>query len=225
MTANDESSWPGTRRWVRASMVMSLDGSMVDVEGRSGGLSTPEDSARFLAQRREADVILVGAGTVRAEGYRPLPRPMAIVSNSGILPPGSPLLDWRRHDARAPTLYTTRVAVDSGRVDPRLEVVVCGDHLVDLAGVIADFAERGWARIACEGGPTLLRGLLEEHLLDELCLSIAPTFAGTGRPIIAEGVSPQRFTLAALERAADTVFLRLLVNDARDASAPASPAR
>jgi riboflavin biosynthesis pyrimidine reductase len=213
-----DSSWPATRRWIRASMVMSLDGSMVDVEGRSGGLSTPEDSARFLARRRAADVILVGAGTVRAEGYRPQPRPMAVVSNSGFLPADSPLLEWRRYDARRPTIYTTQAAVDSGRVDSHLEVVVCGDSAVDLRRMVADFAERGWARIVCEGGPTLLRGLLEVHLLDEVCLSIVPMFAGTMRPIIAEGVMPQRFTLAALERQADTVFLRLLVHDPRDAS-------
>ena len=192
-------------------MVMSLDGSIVDLDGRSGGLSTPEDAARFLSLRRGADVILVGAGTVRVERYRANHQPVAIVSNSGRIPQDCPLLDGPQVDAQKPTIYTTQQAADAGHIDPRLTVVVCGSREVDLRRVIADFTAKGWDRIACEGGPTLLRGLLDLQLLDELRLSIVPTLMGTIRPIVAEGVAPQRLALASVEHEGSTSFLRLLV--------------
>src|SRR6516162_9477532 len=58
-------------RWVRANMVASLDGA-ASVEGRSGGLSNEADQQVFAMLRAHADVLLVGAGTARAEGYGPV---------------------------------------------------------------------------------------------------------------------------------------------------------
>ena len=57
--------------WLRANMVASLDGAAT-VEGRSGGLSNEADQQVFAMLRAHADVILVGAGTARAEGYAPV---------------------------------------------------------------------------------------------------------------------------------------------------------
>ena len=58
-------------RWLRANMVASMDGAAT-VEGRSGGLSNESDQQVFALLRAHADVILVGAGTARAEGYGPV---------------------------------------------------------------------------------------------------------------------------------------------------------
>ena len=58
-------------RWLRANMVASLDGAAT-VDGRSGGLSNEADQQVFAMLRAHADVILVGAGTARAEGYGPV---------------------------------------------------------------------------------------------------------------------------------------------------------
>src|SRR6476619_5171119 len=58
-------------RWLRANMVASLDGAAT-VDGRSGGLSDEADQQIFAMLRAHADVILVGAGTARAEGYGPV---------------------------------------------------------------------------------------------------------------------------------------------------------
>ena len=57
--------------WVRANMVMSLDGA-ASLLGRSGGLSGEADRQVFAMLRAITDVILVGAGTVRAEKYGPV---------------------------------------------------------------------------------------------------------------------------------------------------------
>ena len=56
------------RCWVRANMISSLDGGATD-DGSSGGLAGPGDRALFSRMREEADVILVGASTVRIENY------------------------------------------------------------------------------------------------------------------------------------------------------------
>src|SRR5215469_1486762 len=58
-------------RWLRANMVASLDGAAT-VDGRSGGLSNEADQQVFALLRAQADVILVGAGTARAEHYAPV---------------------------------------------------------------------------------------------------------------------------------------------------------
>ena len=205
--------WPEAARWIRASMVMSLDGSMVDSHGLSRGLSTPEDQDLFRALRRDADVILVGAGTVRAERYHVQHRPIAIVSNSGQLPADLPMLDWRAREAHRPLLYTTESAIGEGDIDDRVEAVACGQEAVDLLLLAADLEKRGWRRVTCEGGPTLLRALLEAGLLDEMCLSIVATLAGTARPILELGSAPRRLHLTSVSSAGRTVFLRLLVRD------------
>ena len=62
---------PGAAPWLRASMVASVDGA-ASLGGRSGGLSGDADRLVFSVLRSLADVILVGAGTARAEGYRPV---------------------------------------------------------------------------------------------------------------------------------------------------------
>ena len=56
------------RCWVRANMIASLDGGATD-DGKSGGLAGRGDKALFSRMRQEADVILVGASTVRIENY------------------------------------------------------------------------------------------------------------------------------------------------------------
>ena len=58
------------RPWVRANMVSSIDGAG-SVDGHSAGLSSPPDKQIFALLRAQADVVLVGAGTARAEAYGP----------------------------------------------------------------------------------------------------------------------------------------------------------
>ena len=62
---------PPSGRWLRANMVTSLDGAAA-LNGRSGGLSGEGDRQVFALLRALADVIVVGAGTARAERYEPI---------------------------------------------------------------------------------------------------------------------------------------------------------
>ena len=112
MTADDlvgEGAAPEGRPWVSGIMVSSLDGRAT-LEGTSRKLGGPQDLQMLLALRRRADALIVGPGTVAAEGYGPLPCPAVLVSRSFELPweaglfaaPGQRILVYTRAGAEPP---------------------------------------------------------------------------------------------------------------------------
>lgn len=192
-------SWAGStgaggRSWLRANMVSSLDGA-AHHGGRSQPLSSPADMRIFGVLRGLADVVVVGAETVRQEGYRPArrreafaarreaagqgPAPaIAVVSASLDLDFSLPLFTG----PLVPTLLLTGAGAPADRVrqarDAGAEVVVAGESaLVDPALVPGALAERGLTRQLTEGGPTLLGRLTAAGVLDELCLAVSPRVA------------------------------------------------
>ena len=210
-------------RWLRANFVSSADGAAY-VDGLSGGLSSPADKQVFGILRVLADVVLVGAGTARAEEYkaarqrpslaplregRPAALPIAIVTRSLGLNLASPLFTDAPEDAR--TIVVTCAASDT---DLRAEaakvadVIVAGDEAVDLAAARAALEDRGLHRVLCEGGPRLFGDLAAAGLVDELCLSLSPTLAGPGAARIIGGPpSPARpLTLTQVLAADDGVL-------------------
>ena len=188
------------RPWVMANMVGGLDGSAA-VHGRVGALSGGADAELFRRMRSLADVVLVGAETVRRERYGPvrLPEPdraaraaagrppvprVAIVTRSLDLDPGLPL--FAEADERRRPLVITTVDADAARVDrlsPFADVVVAGEHRVDIAEMLGHLREQGHRVVLCEGGPTLLGEVVEADLLDELCLTLSPVMGGDPLPI------------------------------------------
>lgn len=189
---------PVAHRWLRANMVASLDGAAT-LDGRSGGLSGEADREVFALLRALADVIVVGAGTVRAEGYGPVrpgvegtrwdwlrrgrapSPPIAVITGRLDLDLDSPLLAGAPAHART-IVFTTRAAPAPRRAAAAAtaDVVVCGETRVDLAGVLDALAGRGHRRILTEGGPHLLAQFAAAGLLDELCLTLSPMIAGPG---------------------------------------------
>jgi riboflavin biosynthesis pyrimidine reductase len=187
---------------VRANFVCSVDGSAM-ADGRSAGLSSPADKALFSRLRRHCDVVLVGAGTVRTETYgpaRPSPEgrarrealgfapvpPIAVVSGTLDLDETSAFFV----DAVArPIVLTVAMAPAERRaaLSEVAEVVMVGEGLVDPVLAVAALAERGLPRVLCEGGPSLLGGLVAAGQLDELCLTLSPVLAGAGGSRIVGG--------------------------------------
>jgi riboflavin biosynthesis pyrimidine reductase len=195
-------------RWLRANMVASLDGAAT-VEGRSGGLSNAADEQVFAMLRALADVILVGAGTTRAEGYGPVrpeseglrwawlregrtpSAPIAVVTRALDLDPGGALLADAPSHARTIVITTSSApAQRRAAVARTAEVIIAGEASVDLKAAVDALAERGYQRISCEGGPHLLAQLAGTGLLDELCLTISPLLAGPGADRILTGGLP-----------------------------------
>lgn len=156
-------------RTVRANFVSTVDGSAVGQDGRSGSINTAPDRQTFGRQRALADVVLVGAGTARAEGYGPARLPIAVVSRAGRLPQS---LEAPR---RARTILVTCAA--SGRT-PSEDVWVCGTDEVDLGATLDRLAEAGMPRVLCEGGPRLFASLLAGGLVDEVASTVSPLLVG-----------------------------------------------
>jgi riboflavin biosynthesis pyrimidine reductase len=170
---------PVGRPWVRANMISTVDGAITGTDGRSGGIGTAADRRMFGVLRDLADVVLVGAGTARTEGYRPSRLPIALVTARLDLDLASPLLAAAEHR----TLVITAADADPDRLaatNAVADVVACGRGAVDLAGALAALADRGFHDVLCEGGPALLASLLAAGLVDELCVSTAPVLAGSG---------------------------------------------
>lgn len=186
------------RPWVRANMIASVDGAAV-IDGRSGALGGPADRRLLQILRTLADVILVGAGTARAEGYgparpvagaagaglralrqgRPATPPIAVVSARLDLDPQAPLLAQAPADARTIVL-TTRSAPADGRaaIARHAHLVVADTDQLTAGQVIGALAALGHTRVLVEGGPSLLAQIAAEGLLDELCLTVSPVLAG-----------------------------------------------
>lgn len=196
---------PSGRPWVLVNMVASLDGAIA-VAGRSGALGSPADKAVFAALRGVADVVLAGAGTVRAEGYGParpseairaarrergqaeVPR-IAVVTRSLDLDLTSPLFK----EAEAPPLVITCASADPVRrqaIAASAELLVAGDDSVDLTDALRQLGLRGVDVVTCEGGPHLNGDLLTGDLVDEWDLTVSPLLVGGGGGRSSTGSSP-----------------------------------
>jgi 5-amino-6-(5-phosphoribosylamino)uracil reductase len=179
--------------FVRANFVASADGA-VSVDGRSAGLGSPADHRVFVMLRRLADVILVGAGTARAEDYRgarkptrgrDAPPPIAVVTGSAMLDPGGRLFT----DTHVPPIVLTLASAPPER---RERLAAAGGEVVALDRltpdlVLAELARRGLHRVLCEGGPTLFGELVAADAVDELCLTVSPVLVGGTAGRIATG--------------------------------------
>lgn len=219
----------GGRPHLRLNFVCSADGA-VTVDGVSEGLQTPGDNRIFGLLRDLADVILIGAGTARIEGYGPirpgparqarreaLDRPatptVAVVSAALDLDPAATLF----HAEGARTVVITHAGSPADRraaLAEVTEVIVAGRTAVDLPAALAALAERGLARILCEGGPHLFGALLAARCVDELCLSVSPMLAGPGAGRIVAGPpvpEPSRLRLGHLLAEDGALFCRYLL--------------
>ena len=174
---------------LRVNMVSSVDGAAA-VDGRVGVLSGTADQVVLHELRLLCDVLLVGAGTIRAEGYGPirlsqeqqqrrvaagqeaLPR-LAVLTGSLDVDLSGPV--FSRATARPLVLTTDRAT--PARLEEAAavaDVVVAGEEAVDLRRAVHSMAERGLRRVLSEGGPHVLAQLFAADLVDELCLAVAP---------------------------------------------------
>jgi riboflavin biosynthesis pyrimidine reductase len=189
------------RDWIRANFVSSIDGSAT-FRGTAGGLGSPVDQQILAILRAHADVVLVGAGTVRAENYGPLrhspdrtrlrigagwkgPARLAVVTSN---PTFSGAERWIAEAPVPPLILTTKGA--AGEI-PGAEVVGCGHETgwVTPEHIINTLRERDLAAILCEGGPHLLGALAGAGFVDELCLTLSPLLIGPGTLRIVAGDS------------------------------------
>ena len=204
---------PEGRPYVVFNFVTTLDGRAA-IDGTTRSLGDDADLEMLLSLRVVADAVLVGPGTIRAEGYgrligperRAEPPPVVLISRRFDIPWEAGLFAA----ADQPVLIYTSADGDVPDVAAPVEVVRL--DRATPAAVLADLRRRGVRALLSEGGPTLFHGLLEAGLVDELFLTVTPLLTGdeteTG---ILSGVRlpvPARFGLSGALRAGDDLFLR-----------------
>jgi riboflavin biosynthesis pyrimidine reductase len=200
-------AWPPIW-WIRAMMVQTIDGAFFGPDGKSRSISSDRDREVLVEARRLADVVLVGAQTIRVERYRPMvAKPewqsaraaigaqsapvVAIVSASLDLPWEEPLFG---ESAITPIVFTDGSAsrertlmAEEIQAAGRVEIIECASLPLDALEVLR---KRGFTRIVCEGGPRLLRDLFSE--IDEIDLTIAPMLIGQDVPAGVVDLEPNR---------------------------------
>jgi riboflavin biosynthesis pyrimidine reductase len=186
---------------VRANIVLSLDGGAA-FNGKTRPISDDTDLWLLNQLRGYADVVVVGAGTVRAERYGPVridPEQRAHRREAGYdeAPPPFGVVSARAHLKRdlpvfngtgtRPLLITVeRSREQAEQLADLADVVIAGEERVDPVAMLAALSDRGLRRVLCEGGPTLLASFIQHDLVDDMCLSLAPRFAGP-QPVDALG--------------------------------------
>lgn len=193
---------PPREDWFRLNFVATLDGNAAGVDGTSESLTSRPDRRILGVIRELSDVVLIGAGSVRAEGFQvPKRAHLAIVTRSGDL--GGHLLD----DVSRVTVLGPASARDG-------VAATLGAEFVELEGdaIVTVLRAHGWRSIVCEGGPTLAAALLAAGAVDECCLTTRPRLGGASLPWLADGVAPTELSLQVLLADEDgTLFARWLV--------------
>ena len=193
----------GNGPWVEICMITTLDGS-TSHDGRSAPLGGPADQAMLRAWRSACGVVMVGAGTVRAEGYGIPSRQdlrVAVVTKSCNVDAGLPLFESGRG-----FLVTTTDAPHSP-----VETLRCGTGEIDFREAVAGLAARtSNGIIHVEGGPTLNAALLDLDLVDAINLTFSHRLAGphSGDAIAAVTRTPHRFRIADAATQDGFVFVR-----------------
>jgi len=192
---------------IALNMVMSVDGRTA-IDGRVGALTGPIDQGILRRLRASADAVLVGASTVRAEGYGALLRDaeqplLAVVSRSLAFAPDAPFLQ----DTGSPLVLLTTGEHELPDTPRELHSIVAGT----LAGAIDILrAEHGVRTIVCEGGASLASSLFDQGLVDEVFVTLSPVLVhDDDQPTIARGEGAvQSLTLIGHAAEASFVFNR-----------------
>lgn len=175
---------PRSAEHLRLNLVSTLDGRAAGSDGTSESLTSRPDRMILGVIRELSDIVLVGAESVRREGYvRPKRAALAVVTATG---------DLRGHRLETTTathpflvLTTESGARQAAQTAPSATVLVLeGDHRLDILDVISTVRQAGFGRIAAEGGPRLAAQLLDASLVDELCLTVMPRVGGPALPLL-----------------------------------------
>ncbi len=216
---------------VAANFAITADGKVTTRKHTPATFTSPRDKRRMLDIRAKADAILVGRNTVatdtmsmtipdrvlraarRARGKAAEPL-RVIVSHRGRIDPKWKV--FQTAGARRIVFSTTRMTAASQRaLRPLCELHLFDLDTVPIANVLAVLRKiYGVRNLLCEGGPTLLRSLVELDALDTLHLTIAPViFGGADAPTLTGAAadflpSIARFRLESLRQIDGECYLR-----------------
>ena len=190
-----------SRPFVIATFAMTVDGKITTRNFSPVDFTSREDKMHLFRQRAVADAVLVGHTTLQRDNVRlGLPSELqklrakrgqtrsplrVIVSNEGKI---DNRLKIFQSDISPVIIFSTRRMPKKFQTALRKKAIL---HLsksehVDLAGMLRTLRDEYKVRtVACEGGATLFRSLLERGLVDQLNLTIAPyLFGGANAPTL-----------------------------------------
>lgn len=189
------------RPFVSATFAMTVDGKITTRNFTPVDFTSREDKQHLFRQRALADAVLIGHSTIERDnvrlgisedlrqerierGHSPAPL-RVIVSNEGKIDSQLKIFQW---DVSEILIFSTERMPKEVRtaLEGKATLHFSKSRDVDLAEVLKilrrDYKVR---RVACEGGPTLFRSMLERGLIDELNLTIAPyLFGGADAPTV-----------------------------------------
>ena len=172
--------------WFRLNLIGTISGGATGPDGTSESITNPVDRVILNVIRSLADVVLVGAASVRREGYFvPKRAALAVVTRSG---------DLARHRItsggdRGPLLVlcpasaAARAAETVGDPDARILVIPDADGYLASADILAALRDAGYRSIVAEGGPELAARLAGDGVVDELCLTTSPQLSVADVPL------------------------------------------
>ena len=192
------------RPFVEANFAVTVDGKISTRDYAPTGFTSARDKRRLLEIRARGDALLIGRRTLVTDNMAmALPardlcetrlregrtaEPLRVIfSNGGNLLPDLKVF----RTPGAPIVIFTTSAMPAARrrrlerlADVRVEKR--GARRVDLAKALAVLADEYGVRDAvCEGGPTLVRAMLQERLIDRLHVTFAPlVFGGREAPTL-----------------------------------------
>jgi riboflavin biosynthesis pyrimidine reductase len=195
---------PRDRPFVAVNMIATADGR-ASIAGRTGPIANRADYELFHALRARADAVMVGAQTVRVEGYGPLEQLAVLVTRTARVPADAGLLA-----APGNRVVVLTPSPDATLPPTAASVSYVRETLQD--GLRALRAEHGVRSVLSEGGPHLLGDLLRGGLVDELHLAIAPKLAAGADPLtIVAGPAldpPAELALLSVHESGGYLFLR-----------------
>ena len=186
------------------NFALTWDGRASTRSHTRADFSSPRDKHRLLELRASGDAVMAGRGTVDIEQMRMglpdealragrvqrglPPEPLrVVVSGSGRLDPGAPIFQT----TPTPILFSTSRMPEATRraLESKATLHLSDAPQLDLRAMLQTLRDRhGVQRLVCEGGPTLLRSLLEANLVDEINVTFCPLiFGGTDAPTLTRG--------------------------------------
>ena len=181
---------PPREDWLRLNLIASVSGSATGPDGTSETLTNSADRLILGVIRALSDVVVVGAASVRAEGYFvPRKGALAIVSRSGDFS-GHRIKDTGTHGTvliLCPAAVANRARETIGLAEVTVVPVPDVDGSLRADAIVASLRAAGYRSIVAEGGPSLATQLVLGGVVDELCLTTSPVLNGGKLPIFGAG--------------------------------------
>ncbi len=222
------------RPFVYMNMAMTADGKVTSAAREYPSFTSRRDRVNMDRLRAEADAILVGAGTLRADDpplhvrdpemrayRRSLGKPdglLNVLVSAGLAV--DPESGFFRAGGAAGRIVATVDEAPAERVralEAHAEVWRLGRGAVDIRELLRRLRARGVERLLVEGGGETNWAFVRDDLLDELHVTVAPALlGGRAAPTLVEGdglamAEQRRLALVSVERHEDEIYLRYAV--------------